>query len=261
MKKLTLILSSTLVCVSCSMFDRKENSKTPETASPIATSQPEAQSPPPTPEKNLTEDEVKIEIKAVGELADKVNTANATPPIEPMNTELKPPRINPLAEKSFGWLKNGNTRFIKGNLRADGQAASDIQRLVFTEKAHAMILAPSDSRIPPEVIFDQKLGEIYVVRNRGPQVDLSTISSLEYGAQDLKIPHLVILTTNACSRSLDAARPRLCNEEAWMRVEDARKDVLLRSEVLGLMNQTSELVVRTGVYDLVTGKVDFKSNF
>ncbi|MCE3010779.1 MAG: hypothetical protein LW875_09215 [Proteobacteria bacterium] len=251
MKKLTLIWLSTLVCVSCSLSPKKDQPEPLETATAPAP-QTEASLEAPQPPKRLTEDEVKIEIKAVGELADKVHESPPAPETQ---------KINPLAEKSYGWLKNGNTRFIKGNLRADGQAAKDIQRLVFFEKAHAMILAPSDSRFPPEVIFDQKLGEIYVVRNRGPQVDLSTISSLEYGAQDLKIPHLVILTTNACSRTLDAARPRLCNEEAWMRVEDAKKDVLLRSEVLGAMTQSSELVVRTGVYDLVTGKVDFKSNF
>src|SRR4051812_34563258 len=71
------------------------------------------------------------------------------------------------ADKSLSWLENGNTRYTSHKLRKDGQSSEDVKRLSTGQKPHAIVLSCSDSRVPPEIIFDQKLGELFVVRTAG----------------------------------------------------------------------------------------------
>ena len=89
------------------------------------------------------------------------------------------------ASKALGWLKNGNTRYRKGFLRKDGQSQKDIQRLASGQAPHSIVLSCSDSRVPPEIVFDQKLGEIFVVRNAGEIPDPASIASIEYAIEHL----------------------------------------------------------------------------
>ncbi|MBX3041907.1 MAG: hypothetical protein KF789_14470, partial [Bdellovibrionaceae bacterium] len=101
-------------------------------------------------------------------------------------------------DQALLWLKNGNKRFTKGLLRKDGQSKKDIKRLIASEQPHAVILSCSDSRTPPEVVFDQKLGEIYVVRTAGPSLDSAVIASLEDAVERLGVNLLVVMGHSSC---------------------------------------------------------------
>lgn len=102
------------------------------------------------------------------------------------------------AEKALGWLKNGNTRFVKRRVRADGQGPADRTRLLSGQNPHAIVYTCSDSRVPPEIIFDQKLGEIFVVRTESLKASAEVITSLEKGVA-LGAQLLVLLSHEDCS--------------------------------------------------------------
>ncbi|MEK7357184.1 MAG: hypothetical protein AAB250_12095, partial [Bdellovibrionota bacterium] len=63
------------------------------------------------------------------------------------------------AEQSLKWLMNGNTRYVKKQFRADGRAQVDRDRTKAGQHPHAIVLSCADSRVPPEHVFDQGLGE------------------------------------------------------------------------------------------------------
>lgn len=62
----------------------------------------------------------------------------------------------------------------------------------------AIIVSCSDSRIPPEIIFDQGLGDIFVVRTAGHVLDDAALGSIEYGAEHLRVPLIVALGHQSC---------------------------------------------------------------
>ena len=102
------------------------------------------------------------------------------------------------AETSLKWLKHGNTRFVKHNFRADGRSEKDRERLVKGQHPHAIILSCSDSRVPPEIVFDQSLGEIFVIRVAGEALDSSVIASVEYAVEHLHSSLLVVMGHSQC---------------------------------------------------------------
>ncbi len=93
----------------------------------------------------------------------------------------------------------GNERFITGN-----PAVKDIgenkRRDLSLKGQHpfAVILCCSDSRVPPEIIFDQGLGELFVIRTAGNVADDVVLGSIEYGAEHLEIPLIVVLGHEKC---------------------------------------------------------------
>jgi hypothetical protein len=105
------------------------------------------------------------------------------------------------AKTSFRWLQNGNKRFVTESLRKDGQSKKDRIRLVSGQKPHAIVLSCSDSRVPPEVLFDQKLGEIFVVRTAGEALDNTAIASIEYALEHLGSHLLVVMAHESCGYS------------------------------------------------------------
>ena len=61
-----------------------------------------------------------------------------------------------------------------------------------------MILSCADSRLPPELVFNTGLGELLVIRSSGGVVDRSVLATIEYGADRLHIPLLVVMGHESC---------------------------------------------------------------
>jgi carbonic anhydrase len=192
-------------------------------------------------------------------------------------------------EKSLGWLKNGNTRFMKSNLRKDGQAKKDIQKLAKGQSPHAIILSCSDSRVPPEIVFDQKLGEIFVIRTAGEVPDVAAIASIEYAVEHLGSRLIVVMGHTACGAVKaaiatidggDAGSPALnvlvqdihpriaafkghpsssadVESESWANTRGIAKDLLQRSMILREKVASGEVKIKSALYHLDNGKVDF----
>src|SRR3990167_319467 len=101
-------------------------------------------------------------------------------------------------DQAMTFLRNGNKRFLSGKLRKDGQAKKDIARLATGQKPHTIVLSCSDSRVPPEIIFDQKLGEIFVIRTAGEVLDPMAIASIEYALEHLGSNLILVMGHTQC---------------------------------------------------------------
>lgn len=165
------------------------------------------------------------------------------------------------AEQSLRWLKNGNLRFIKSHRRSDGLSSADRVRLSTGQKPHAIILSCADSRVPPEYVFDQALGEIFVVRVAGEALDSSVIASLEYAVAHLGSKLLVVMGHDSCGaiKAAVAAREGKMPESAW--IKNLVSDIIPRlpastqrsiaSEPLGAGAESSIANAKGVVVDLV----------
>ena len=94
-------------------------------------------------------------------------------------------------------LMEGNMRFVQGLFQ--GRNLLDLRRtLAHGQQPEAAILCCSDSRVPAEIIFDQSLGDLFVVRTAGLVLDPTSIGSLEYAVAHLHVPLLVIKGHESC---------------------------------------------------------------
>lgn len=153
-------------------------------------------------------------------------------------------RVDP--DKALRWLKNGNKRFLKGSLRADGQSKKDIRRLQKSEKPHAVVFASSDSRIPPEIIFDEKLGEVYVIRNLGLTVDTSVLNSLDYAIGELGTRLVLVLDRTYPGKGID-----------FTHADETMQKLVDQSAVLKSALEAKNVKVVPAIYNINTGKVEF----
>ena len=95
-------------------------------------------------------------------------------------------------------LRQGNERFISGNLLPKDTYAEDRKTLCEGQHPFAVVLCCSDSRVAPEIIFDQKLGDLFVIRNAGNVVDEDVLGSIEYAVEHLETPLVVVLGHSCC---------------------------------------------------------------
>jgi carbonic anhydrase len=94
-------------------------------------------------------------------------------------------------------LMEGNFRFVQGLFQ--GRNLMDLRRtLALAQQPEAAILCCSDSRVPAEIIFDQSLGDLFVVRTAGLVLEPTSIGSLEYAVAHLHVPLLVIKGHECC---------------------------------------------------------------
>lgn len=95
-------------------------------------------------------------------------------------------------------LKEGNKRFSSGNATHPSQDATTRQGLISSQAPNAVVLTCSDSRVPPELIFDKGIGEIFVVRNAGNIAETISIASIEYAVEHLGSKVLVVMGHDSC---------------------------------------------------------------
>ncbi|MGK8521725.1 carbonic anhydrase [Nocardia asteroides] len=106
------------------------------------------------------------------------------------------PDYNPIS--AWKSLREGNERFVSGALLHPSQGAADRAKLVSGQHPHAILFGCGDSRVAAELIFDQGLGDMFVVRTAGHVVDSSVLGSIEYGVQVLNVPLIVVLGHDSC---------------------------------------------------------------
>lgn len=103
------------------------------------------------------------------------------------------------SEQALQLLQEGNQRFRSAMLQH--KDVSSLRRealLTQGQKPFAVILSCSDSRVPPEVVFDQALGDLFVIRVAGNVVSPIELGSIEYGVEHLHVPLLVIMGHDNC---------------------------------------------------------------
>ncbi|MCF8257388.1 MAG: carbonic anhydrase [Flavobacteriales bacterium] len=95
-------------------------------------------------------------------------------------------------------LLDGNRRFIENKTIHPDLSLENLQNLNEGQDPFAIILSCSDSRVPPELIFDLGLGDVFVIRNAGNILDDHTLGSIEYAAEKLHTRILVVLGHTKC---------------------------------------------------------------
>lgn len=95
-------------------------------------------------------------------------------------------------------LKEGNGRYTSGNLQHPGQTTERRAELAKDQHPFAVILSCSDSRVPPEIVFDQGLGDLFVVRVAGNVIDDHGLGSIEYAVDHLGARLIVVLGHQSC---------------------------------------------------------------
>jgi carbonic anhydrase len=102
------------------------------------------------------------------------------------------------AAQALARLKEGNRRFCRGELRRRVFRRELFANLATGQQPYATILGCSDSRVPPELLFDTGLGELFVVRVAGNVLSPETAGSLQYAGSYLQTPLFVVLGHEGC---------------------------------------------------------------
>ena len=90
-------------------------------------------------------------------------------------------------------MLEGNRRFVAGEPRHPRQDAERRHELAHAQRPTAALFGCSDSRLAAEIIFDEGLGDLFVIRNAGQVVSDSVVGSLEYAVAVLNVPLIVVL--------------------------------------------------------------------
>jgi len=181
-------------------------------------------------------------------------------------------------------LLEGNRRFAAGSPMPRPLVRTR-QDLAMGQHPKVMVLGCADSRVPPELVFDKNLGDLFVVRTAGNIADPVALGSLEYAAEHLHASVLVVLGHRKCgavkaaasgepmpSENLNAIVQKispvidrlqacfrgdqLASEAVVANVHQSAEDVLANSEILRNEVEKGRLTVFKAVYDLDTGQVE-----
>jgi carbonic anhydrase len=185
-------------------------------------------------------------------------------------------------------LRSGNERFSSGKLQVKDY---NYERRELTKGQHpyAVVLACSDSRVAPEIVFDESLGKLFIVRVAGNVADPVVLGSIEYAIEHLGANLLLVLGHENCgavkatmagghlppniaalvnriSPAVDKLRSQKLDAKTMLDTaikENVRYQMqmaLFESEILSHSVKQRKLKVAGGVYNLNTGKVDVVSS-
>ncbi len=187
----------------------------------------------------------------------------------------------PSADKIWHELAAGNRRFVTGKM---AQPNLMEQRNSLTKSQHPLVavLSCSDSRVPPELVFDAGLGELFVVRSAGEDDGPLELGSLEYAVEHLGSSVLVVMGHQGCgavTAACSQGKPESVNLDAVLRpilssckkvdpkvpltldsairdhVHQVAKEVLTGSEVLRKASEEHRLTIIEAYYSLDSGEV------
>lgn len=186
-----------------------------------------------------------------------------------------------LADALWNQLTAGNHRFVTGKI-APHDLTSERKALTNTQHPQVAVLSCSDSRVPPELVFDAGLGDLFVVRSAGEDDDRISIGSLEYAVEHLGSTAIVVMghqrcgaVTAACSggktesvnldaivtpiapscAKMDPAKPESLDLAIRDHVHRVAQEILANSELLRKSSAEGKLTVIEAYYSLDTGEV------
>jgi carbonic anhydrase len=198
-------------------------------------------------------------------------------------------KVVPGAKVALENLLAGNQRFIKGE-RAPRAFDLRREKLASGQKPLAIVLGCSDSRVSPETLFDQNLGEIFVIRTAGQVLEPTSIASIEYAVDHLQAPLLLILGHEQCgavtaaiahegkahgniglllgkikpaidrARELDTTPEDMVEKVTDLHLEELANQVVQESEIIRQALTDGRLRLTTAKYRMVSGEVEIHTS-
>jgi carbonic anhydrase len=193
-------------------------------------------------------------------------------------------------DQALARLKDGNARFLAGQtIHCDPR--TEVRDTANGQAPFAAILGCMDSRVAPELVFDQRLGDLFVVRVAGNFVNVDILGSLEYATQvvgaklvvvlghtecgavkgaidDVKLGNLTATLANirpAVLEISDAGGERTSKNKSFVQsvadqnAKDAARMLTSRSEVMASLVKDNKLKIVSAMHDVATGKVHWLS--
>jgi carbonic anhydrase len=102
------------------------------------------------------------------------------------------------AAEALARLREGNERFVRGEARFPTVQKEVLADLAKGQNPYATIIGCSDSRVPPELVFDASFGELFIVRVAGNVMSAEVLGSIQYAAAHLMTPLFVVLGHKNC---------------------------------------------------------------
>jgi carbonic anhydrase len=136
-----------------------------------------------------------------------------------MAPHLEPGSLKQAAEIGLRKLKQGNARFVRGEARFPTVCKETLASLAKKQKPFATILGCSDSRVPPELIFDANFGELFIVRVAGNVTSPEVMGSLQYAGAHLRTPLFLVLGHEGCGAVKAALQQKLEGIELHSRIQ------------------------------------------
>jgi carbonic anhydrase len=102
------------------------------------------------------------------------------------------------ADEALARLVDGNKRFVRGEARFPTIQKEILAELAKGQRPYATVLGCSDSRVPPELIFDAGFGELFIIRVAGNVISPEVIGTLQYAGVHLRTPLFVVLGHEGC---------------------------------------------------------------
>jgi len=146
------------------------------------------------------------------------------------------------AEEGLRRLMAGNARFIEGTARFSSLQKDVLAHLAKAQHPYATIIGCSDSRVPPELIFDANFGELFVIRVAGNVFSPEIAGSLQYAGIYLRTPLFVVLGHENCGAVQAALDIKFRNSAEASRIEFLLQDIL---PCLDTIDEHAEPAVRS----------------
>lgn len=178
-------------------------------------------------------------------------------------------------------LKAGNLRFLDGKL-VNTDYRNQIEQTKDGQHPHSLVLSCMDSRIPPEIIFDQGIGNIFVTRVAGNVVDPNILGSMEYAVKIVGSKLIVVMGHNDCgavkgaidnvelgnmTQLVDQIKPaitsdttsknNMLDETSKNNIKMTIENILKSSSVINELVKEKKIKIVGAYYDVTSGEVTF----
>ena len=157
-----------------------------------------------------------------------------------------------MSKQALQRLLEGNRRYVANQPILD-ESPRRRSEVAQGQKPVAIIFGCVDSRVPPELIFDQGLGDLFVIRTAGEVLDQAVLGSLEFGVEELHIPLLVVLGHERCGAVKAAIEVLGWHGKAEADIEAAK------SRVLAEESNYFPTISANGAYNWQSGSQEFGS--
>jgi carbonic anhydrase len=156
--------------------------------------------------------------------------------------------IVPLAE-AISRLKDGNARYTNGNQQHPRQSTKERAELTKSQHPFAIVVGCADSRVPPEIVFDQGLGDLFVLRVAGNVINDHSLGSIEYAVDHLAVRLIVVLGHQSCGAVKAAKETIAAKGEAPAHIQSLV--TAIRPAVEATVHGDLETTVKANVKDVV----------